>query len=65
MKLTHQDLKDFPYLNLTPSQVVDWFNDDMKSKLKASLSERIELDDASLASGTKPKIGKFVLLQVL
>jgi hypothetical protein len=65
MKLTHQDLKDFPYLNLTPSQVVDWFNDDMKSKLKASPSERIELDDASLASGTKPKIGKFVLLQVL
>jgi hypothetical protein len=50
-----QDLKAFPYLNLTTSQVVDWFSDSIKSKFKTSSSERIELDPTSLSSGKAKK----------
>jgi hypothetical protein len=55
MKHDSQDLKAFPYLNLTTSQVVDWFSDSIKSKFKTSSSERIELDPTSLSSGKAKK----------
>ena len=51
MKHATQDLKDFPYVNLAVSQVVDWFSESIKSKFKSCVSERIELDPASLSSG--------------
>jgi hypothetical protein len=62
MKHDSQDLKAFPYLNLTTSQVVDWFSDSIKSKFKTSSSERIELDSASLSSGKANKSYKTVHL---
>jgi hypothetical protein len=55
MKHATQDLKDFPYVNLAVSQVVDWFSESIKSKFNSCVSERIELDPASLSSGNKPK----------
>ena len=55
MKHATQDLKAFPYVNLTVSQVVDWFSESIKSKFKSCVSERIELDPASLLSGNKAK----------
>jgi hypothetical protein len=51
MKHANQDLKAFPYLNLTVSQVLGWFSDSIKSKFESCPSERIELDPASLSSG--------------
>jgi hypothetical protein len=51
MKHAAQDFKTFTYLNLTVSQVVDWFSDNIRSKFESSLSERIELDPDSLSSG--------------
>lgn len=52
MKHVNQDFKAFPYLNLTVGQVVDWFSESIRSKFNASPSERIELDETTLASGT-------------
>ena len=55
MKHVTQDFQAFPYLNLTASQVVDWFSESIKSKFNASLSERMQLDAASLSSGKAKK----------
>jgi hypothetical protein len=63
MKHVTQDFKSFPYLNLTAGQVVDWFSESIKSKFNASPSERIELDEASLASGKAKQ--KHVVLTIL
>ena len=62
MKHDNQDLKAFPYLSLSTSQVVDWFSESVKSKFKASVSERIELDPDSLSSGKTSKPYKIMSL---
>jgi hypothetical protein len=61
IKHVTQDFQAFPYLNLTASQVVDWFSDSIKSKFNASLSERIQLDGTSPLSGKATKTENIIL----